>query len=393
MNSVIVIATHTCPDLDSVAATNLYYRANPEIKGKSEILFLKGGDENLSGNIDNVVFLDRGRGEFDHRGQNTEDTSASMVAKKFKLTEDPVICKLLKHVDSNDRKGITKPFTVADNIKRMAHNSKISDKQRMQTGLRIVDDVIEFGRLKLKRDPHFVAKIIKSFVDERELTGSRLEKYCRQIQNERFTREFDLVEVLSAEREIRGAKSSEEFAKELLEFIAEDELNFWRAIKELRDAKRVGCITMGYSDNPVFNKAARYKGALVIIQKSKIGMYIFFDFKKIKQEWIDNIMAAIRLEEQILQKKKNLITKFNILKKAERLREIEEWYYYVSSDQKGGRFILNRSLTAPDPDIPETRISADRMILIVQSVLRFRDEFDFQRYALNCLKRSGIFSK
>jgi len=347
----------------------------------------------LSGNIDNVVFLDRGRGEFDHHGQNTENTSASMVAKKFKLTKDPVICKFLKHVDFNDRRGITEPFTVADNIKRMAHNSKISDKQRMRMGLRIVDDVIEFGRLKLKRDPLFVAEIIKSFVDEKELAGSRLEKYCQQIQKERFTREFDLVEILSAERKIRGAKPAKEFAKELLELIAEDELNFRKAIKELRDAKRVDNIIMGYSDNPVFNKAARYKGASVVIQKSKIGMYIFFDFKKIKHGWIDNVMAVIRLEEQILQNKKNLITKFSILKKAERLSEIKEWYYYVSSDKNGGRFILNRSLTAPDPDIPETKISAERMISIVRFVLRFRDKFDFQRYALNCLKRYTTSSK
>lgn len=388
-----IIATHTRPDLDSVAATHLYYMANPKAKGKSEILFLKSGDENLSGNIDNMVFLDRGRGEFDHHGKEACCTSASMVAEKFELVEDPVINELLEHVDRNDRRGITEPFTVADNIKRMAHNSKISDKQRMQIGLRIVDDVTKFRRLKLKKDSNFVSEIIKSFIGKKELTGSRLEKYCKLIQREHFDREFDLVEVLTAEKEVYGIEQAKEFAEELLEFISEDELNFRKAIEELKQAKRIGNITMGYSDNPVFNKAARYKGASVVIQKNKTGMQIFFDFKRIKQEWIDNAMAVIRLEEQILQNSNDLITKFNILKKSGRLKEIKEWYYYVSSAKKGGRFILNKSLTAPDPDIPETKISAERMILIIQSVLCYRDGFNFQRYVSNRLKSLKTSSK
>ena len=355
-------------------------------------MFLKSGDERIPNNIGNITFVDRGQGEFDHHGSNSHnggnsnETSASKVADKLGLSDDPIIQKLLRHVELNDLRGLVQPFDVADIIKRAAHNSELGDKQRMELGLRIVGDVVAFRKLELERDHQFVSGLIESFLEKEKLSVAKLERYCQQLRNGKFSRDPDLVETLSAEKKNHGEDKARHFAETLLQIITQDERNFQKALAELKQAQwiqiqRGNILVIGHSSNPAFNKAARYKGATVIVQKSDIGIQIYFNFAKVKPQWVDQMMAVIRLEEQLIANSKPLITDFRILTKPERIREVKEWYYYVSSDQKGGRFILNRSLTAPDPDIPETKISLAGLQQIIQQILIMGDKFVFEVYA------------
>lgn len=400
MNKTI-IATHTRPDLDSMLGVYLFQKANPG-KVSSEKIFLEGGDQFTENGICNIVFIDRGRGKYDHHGKHGSLTSAEKVAEDFNLSDQSTVKKLLRLNKNNDLRGITQPFDVGDVIKKMAHNSNLSDKERMNKGLRILDDIFQFRELGMERDVEFTRRVISKFMEEKkEVLFRMLKKYCNQLKKESFTRDCDLVEVLTSEKNFYGEEKATLFAFDLLEIISQDEINFNKALKEFEKAKKVriskkdllvknpekigffdgDLIVVARSNNPVFNKAARTKGSSVTIQKSNIGTHLFFDFTKVKNSWIDNIMAAIRLEEQILQGRRRIIANFFKLKKEGRIKGIKEWYYYVSNDQKGGRFILNKSFTAPDPEIPDTKITPEELAKIVKSVLRRRDAFYFKRYA------------
>lgn len=406
MNKIIV-ATHTSPDFDSVLGAYLFQRANPG-KVSKEKIFLEGGDRFTENGICNIVFIDRGRGKYDHHGKNEYLTSAEKVAEDFGLINQPIVKDLLKLNKKNDLRGITQPFDVGDIIKKMAHNSNLSDKERMEKGLKIIDNIFQFRELGMTRENDFTRQAILEFMEEKKEIHFRMfKKYCNQLARENFTRNCDLVEILTSEKKFQGKEEAKLFAFELLNIVCQDEINFNKALKEfdeakkmkltkkdllVRDPKKIGffnedLIVIAKTDNPVFNKAARMKGASVIIQESSIGTHLFFDFAKVKNSWVDNIMSAIRLEEQITQGRKKIITNFFKLKKDGRLEEIKEWYYYVSNDKKGGRFILNRSLTAPDPEIPRTRLSPEKIAEIVRSVLRRRDAFYFKKYASIRLKR------
>jgi hypothetical protein len=391
-----IIATHTRPDLDSVTGVWLYKKANPG-KVAEEIIFLKGGDEVNSFSNSNLVFIDRGRGLYDHHQNHNNDkmTSAEKVAQSFGLDNCDSVKKILNLVKLNDLRGITQPLDAGDMIKRMSHNHKLSDEERMAKGLRLIEDVFQFKKTKATRDNEFTRKVIKRFLEQKkEDRLLKIERYCDQLIKGNFQRSFDFAEVLTAEKYIYGEQKAIEFGLALLVSICEDDINFNKAFREYEKAKKINVayndlLVMADTENPMFNKVARMKGASVIIQKSSIGTQIFFSFQKVKNSWIDNIMAVIRLEEQIQNEKQKIITSYFKLKMAGRFDQVKEWYYYISGDAKGGRFILNKSLTAPDPEIPTTKLSSEKIASLVKEVLNRRDAFYFKKYASIRLRKKN----
>ena len=380
-NGSVIIGTHTNPDLDALAAIRFLLEAYPELKKKYKVVFLKGGDEKLDG-LSNMILVDRGQGELDHHQLRSQETAASMVAKKFGLDKDPINQKFLEIVKANDLRGETKILSIGDIIKRLAHNKDLPDEEKLKIGLRLIDDAMEFQRKHLIRDHQF-AKELYQDLKRYNFLGYEVRRYFER-QNEKFQRPFDLVEILTAEKTVRGKEEAIKFAKELIRLISKSESDFQKALQELERAwiiflDKKDFFIAGESNNPAFNKAARSKGAILAIQKSEEGCQIYFDFKKVSPEEADMIMAIIRLLEQVYQKKKILITDFFFLSERGKLKEIPEWYYFVSNDKNGGRFILNKSLTATDSEeIPETKIPLEKIVEVVKLVLILGENFSFK---------------
>lgn len=384
-----VISTHTCPDIDAVAAAYFLMaygeKEYPGISENHEFWFIKSGDERWDGAdaVSNVVALDRGRGKYDHHGRRGSHTAASLVAKDLGIEGDPAIGKLLTLVELNERKGFCQFLDVGDIQKKMAHSSRLDDNQRMEMGLEITEAVIDFRQKNVERDNQWCQRLIQSFMKRREFIGPMLKKYCQQLGAEDFSRRFDLVEILSAIKQDRGAGTAREIGNKLLSVITEDE----RKLKQAKDLVKKANKTLTESGriivwgenpkhNPKFNVAARREtDAAVIIQKVPGGVQIFFDFDKVKDLERRNLVAAIRLEEQIVQQRKPVIWE-RVLKKGGRVRKIPEWYCFITSGKV--RFLLNGSRTATE--VPETQISLERLAEICETVLNYSGAFNFRVY-------------
>lgn len=132
-------------------------------------------------------------------------------------------------------------------------------------------------------------------------------------------------------------------------------------------------IISGKSDEASFNRAARYRGAVIIIQRnSNNHCQFYFNPEKVDDKIIDTIASMVRLEECLIQKRK--IPKDD-LRKAEWIKMIPEWYYYKAiaipgKKKKPGRFILNGSITAPD--VPPTKIPLTELQEIAQKAVIFQ---------------------
>lgn len=391
----VIIATHTSPDLDAVAGIWFFLQANPQLKNKHQVMFLSGGDEKLE-NIGNIVAIDRGRGELDHHDFLSQETAAGKVAKKFGLDKIPENQKLLEIVKENDISGKTKILSIGDLIKRLAHNKKLSDAEKLRISLRLIEDSIEFYKRGLTRDYQF-AKELYEQIRKCKFLGYEVRNYFER-QKENFQRPFDLVEILTADKAMNGKEEAFKFAKELMSLISVSEENYKRASKGLEEAQIIFVgkdqfiVVIGPDNpevnNPALNKFARSKGASVVVQRNDDGCQIFFNFKKVKVEEVDMIMAVIRFLEQVFQKKKRVNTDFIYLSDPGKKKEIPEWYYFVSSDKNnGGRFILNKSLTANDPEeIPETQIPLQDMVQAIKMVLIMGEKFSFKVFVHKTLQ-------
>ncbi len=395
----ITPATHKTPDLDALGSITLFLEVN-NIQRIPLIFFTDSGDRKEMPLLSNVIEFDRGRGLFDHHGTQIP-TSAQKVAEKYGLEINEHIFKFLKLVENNDLKGISAPFDLGDIIKRISHST--DDEKTAEIGIRIIRDALDFKQLEtaeeIKRDHEFTRSVIKQFMNSRKFKGARLQKYYELLEDSEFKRPFDLCEILTMEKKLCGAKEARKFGLKLLALITKQERNFNKALKELENLKITkiylvkgsnSIIVTVISSNPEINRAARFKWktlALVIQKNPEIGGIQIFPNKKWLKDIeiiMDNLTAAIRLEEQMLSGRKRITTNYNVLRKGERLQWIPEWYYA----RERGYFLFNRSLTATSEEIPETKISLERIAQIAQVILRFRDKFNFQRYAAQRIARN-----
>lgn len=397
-----VFETHKTPDLDGITAIAL--KIDTDKINDYMVIFTEKGDMPENANLfENVIVVDRGRGKYDHHGHHDIRTSAEIVAKESGIDINAHMFYLLKIVENNDARGHSDPFGIGDIIKRIAHTLK-DDNETIKIGLRIVRDVIDFKQLEIageiQRDHEFAMSVIRQFMKSRKFQGERLQEYYKLLENPNFVRLFDFCEMITAEKYLNGAREARKFGLKVLTLVIKQDRNFNKALKELEDPKITkiyqvpqsnSLIIVTVSSNPEINRAARWKWktvALVIQKNPEIGGVQIFPNKKWLKDInivMDNLVAAIRLEEQILSGNKKLTTNYETLKKPERLPWIPEWYY----TGKRGFFLLNRSLTATDAeDIPETRISLERIAKIAQIILAYRRKFNFQVYAAKRLSNA-----
>lgn len=384
--------THTAPDFDVDATFYLeedYGGLNPK---QTVVIFLKGGDESLTGGTmgDNMTLIDRGRGELDHHGRkfNGKETSASLMAKKLGITEDKNIQVLLGLVQRKDLQGIALPFDAPDIVSCIQKARNLSDEEKLRLGIRIIRSAMEFRKKKLQRDNRWGQKVVIDFIAERktEKIPEKFSQYIDKLQNERFDRPFDIVEILIGEKAQFGEEEAVKFVKTLLEIVFNDSIKFYQAKKEFREKaakKEIKGIlmTVHCTDNEKFNPAARSEGASIIVQRGTDGhTQIYFNTANpdIDDDLTDSIAAMIRLEECLIQGKR---IPDNGLGQSEWADGIPEWYYYKApkiGDKKPGRFIMNGSLTAPD--VPCSQIPLSTLFEIVQKAVIFHPNFNWVRW-------------
>jgi hypothetical protein len=381
-----IIGTHTAPDLDAIASIWLLQKYGNKEEREAVLIFLKSGDEAILTDL-GITFLDRGRGELDHHGRrfNSGETSASLVAKKLDLAEEKPIQKLLRKVQRSDLEGESLPFDISDFIKCAQRNKDLSDEERVRLGLRILTAAMEFQMQKLQRDHPWIQAVIVEFLKTKEEKPAAFEEYIQKLSNPKFERSFDLVEITVGEKARSGEEEAIKFARELLELKYKDYVeSFQRALAEVDKAwkklVRGNLIVADVSDEPVFNRAARYRGAIVIVQRNTTGhTQWFFDTEKVDDSLTDSIASMVRLEECLIQGRE--IPDVD-LRRPGRIEKIPEWYYYKAPKigrKKPGRFLLNGSLTATE-EIPVTKIPLENLRYIAESALRYWGGFNWVRW-------------
>lgn len=385
--------THTAPDFDVAATFYLdedYGGLNPK---QTVVIFLKGGDESLTGGTigDNMTLIDRGRGELDHHGKNfnnATETSASLMAKKLGITENKNIQVLLGLVQRKDLQGVALPFDAPDIVSCIQKTRNLSDEEKLRLGIRIIRSAMEFRKRKLQRDNQWGQKVVIDFIAERktEKIPEKFSQYIDRLQNEKFERPFDIIEILIGEKTQFGEEEAVKFVKTLLEIVFNDSIKFYQAKKEFREkaAKKEikgVLMTVHCTDNEKFNTAARSEGASIIIQRDNEGhTQISFNTEDsaIDDDLVDSIVAMIRLEECLVQGKR---IPDDDLSQSGWVNGIDEWYYYKApriGNKKPGRFIMNGSLTAPD--VPCSQIPLGTLFEIVQKAVIFHPNLNWVRW-------------
>jgi len=391
-----ILGTHTRPDLDAIASLYMFRQHGNEKEKKAALLFLTGGDEILT-QITGITLIDRGRGEFDHHrgGLPNSTTSASLVAEKLGLSGEKPIQQLLNLVTRSDLQGISLPFDASDIIKCLQKNNRISDEEMVEIGIRIVADTIEFRERSLPRDNLWVKDLISEFLLKQDFIPPKFQQCLESLNNPRFERPFDLVEVLVTEKTHSQCEASR-FGRKLLGLEYEDSLEFFRAKKEVRKAwkKEVRGVKIiaAVSDNKKFNQAARSEGATVIVQRNSTGhTQIYFDTEKADDLLVNTLVSMIRLEELLVQGCQIPATDFRMPGKME---EVPEWYFFKTlqiGKRRPGRFILNGSLTATD--VPASKIPWETLLYLVECAILYQpfswSRWKAERIAFYTQKGSG----
>lgn len=355
------ILLHPRPDVDCFFSVALLKKfGGIKVKG-----YLFGRKKRKSKNI---IGVDTGGDFFDHHGLSGI-TSTDLVARALKLENEKWIQKILKFVKRVDLEGRSLPFDIANIQKAMMRDPSFLDEEIAKIGIKMAENIIDFSKENLKRENSFGRKIIKEFLEEKNKKPELFNAYFNQLSREKFERPADFVEVLTAERKLKGEVKAKKLGKLLLEILFKDWENYQDALKEVKRARKIQVksylIILGESDNPKFSVAARVKGGHIIIQKNKRGnVQIFFEKKLIDKKIADEIVANLRELEMRLSKRP-IPSKDYLIKEG----KLENWFYFVGEEkQKGerGLFIFNGSFT--DPSVPPTKIPIQKIIEIIKRV-------------------------
>jgi hypothetical protein len=334
--------------------------------------FRKEGDEALPSQIDfkDVLWIDRGRRVFDRHGIPGK-TSTDIVAEELGIANEKWIQPILRHVRRVDLEGRSEPMDLNDMIKSITRELN-NDEEIMKLEVEIATAIINFHRNNMRRDNQKAAKVIQEFFGEEK--PERVRHYFELLKNPNFARVCDFVEL---------ATVNPDLAKEVLKFISADIKKYEAAQKDVEKAQKVRAgrylIIAGISDNPKFNPRAREAGAAIVIQKNSDGhVQIYFNNKILSigaiEKISEDLIEILRIREISLDPTRKMPPK-NDLRKPEKIEEVPEWYLFIG--EKGGRLILNGSLTAPD--VPPTKIDFSEIIEFTVDVLRNSLENGFKK--------------
>jgi hypothetical protein len=364
----IYIVTHKRPDADSCFACAL-------LKRKYKIIgyfFIAGIEEIENIKAKNLRFVDVGGKDLDHHQLKEELTSSDLVAKELQIEKEKWVQPLLKLIRRADLYARTQPFDIGQILKAISKQEEVNDKEIVEIGTKIAENLIEFYQKGMERDNKFTLKVVEEFFKEIDKDWELLKKYSENLKNPMFQRIGDLAEILTAEKEKNGEDKAKNFGKELLKYVFKDYKIYEEAREEFKKAKKIE-MKKGFllafikSKNPKISAAFRKEGANIIIQKNPEtnNVQIYFDKEKIPEEVTQRITFDLRKREiQLIGKKlpkKNLKYE-NLSQKGKIEEDGGKWYYHAPDPGKAG-IILNGSLTRPK--VPPTLISEEEIIKII----------------------------
>ncbi len=409
-NRIVVAHTHLDPDA-CVGVSLLIEDGEEKFPGISDamVTFWSGGEEfNKAGfGSTNVLTVDIGGGMFDHHPANKHpgECAATLVAKHLGISEKPELQKILDYTKAHDLHGTKTPLDFADflqclNKKYSDERGKTNDKKVFRLGEIMLKAKIAFEKSEEARNPRSAIELLNWWMKTKKLTrddlaAGQIVRYLNGLENG-AKNSFDFAEIIQG-LTIMHAEVSE-LAFELLNAKYErQKALFGRTLKDLDNAdvievKQEGkkfVIVTGKSDEEDFGKMARSKQygyiATIVIQRNSNGRTMIFTnnrYNTVKE--LRNIVAMIRLEEQLKQGKKPFVGDFWKLSQPGRIEEVPNWYFQQERHKGGGK-LLNGSLTSPD--IPPTQIPLWKITRIVETALNLGQEFDWGRWITVQIKR------
>ena len=379
------MATHTSPDPDVIMAIWLLIEYGGLKLENMGLWFLKGQNVEMTSFM-NSYMIDRGFGKLDHhRKLVTGKTSSDLIAEGLEI--DPCVEKLLGLVRRNDLEGVSQSFDLADILKCLQRNKQVTDEEKVKTGIQIISAAIHFRKEKLERDNDYISSLVKDFLSEKKVP-QKFANYLDKLNNPRFNRYLDIVEIILGKESLAGKEQAKEFTELILNIVHTDSLLYIKAQENLFEGSIVkhvkGHDVIGKTtDNTKFNTAARKKGASIIIQRQENGAtQIYFNNKLIRDDKIvESLVSIIRLEEQLVQKRSIPDTN---LRKTGVIDAIPEWFYF-RAENGSGRFILNGSLTTPD--IPPSAIALETLVFLAESAIKFYPKFNWVKWKEEAINR------
>ncbi len=373
-----LISTHTSPDPDVLMAIWLLIEYHGLKLENIGLWFVKGQNVEMTSFM-NSFMIDRGLGKFDHHRKSvTDKTSADLIAEELEI--DSCVEKLLGLVRRNDLQGISQSFDLADTLKCLQRNKQVTDEEKVKIGIETISAAVHFKRKKLERNNDYVSSLLKEFLSGKKVP-EKFVNYLNNLKNPGFNRYLDIVEIILGKEDLSGKEQAKEFTNLLLKIIHDDSLLYLKAQEDLFKGSIVKHVKGHYvigkmTDNTKFNTAARKKGMSLIIQRQENGAtQIYFNNKFIwDDKIIESLVSIIRLEEQLVQKRRIPETD---LRRSGAIDGIPEWYYFRAENGKG-RFILNGSLTSPD--IPPSAIALETLVFLAESAIKFYPNFNWARW-------------
>ena len=380
---------HYDVDFDLVAAIFFHLANSPgvginlkkmlKVIEKNGYMAFSEGNKKIINNLANLILVDRGQGPFDHHGYGKEgETSASLMVRHYK-NSTPTQEKFLRLVYRHDKKGETLVCDASHISKCVQRNSKLTDIQRIKIGLELIFHAILFGEKKLKRNNAWVRDQIIDFLKTKNIIPPNLQRYVDLLESTRFSRPFDIVEILTHKKEEDGEEAARDLAEKVLEFVYADGIMIFDPglAEDVEKTKIINIrgsrIAAGKSDHLKFNTMLRnYYGANIVVQgKSDGHLQTFFETGTVDEEVVLNITSMIRLEECLIQHRS--IPRID-LRRKETVKGIPEWYLYKGEpkDQKcqPAYFVFNGSQTAPD--VPVSKIPFETIVYIITQAVRYK---------------------
>ncbi len=413
-----VIVTHKHLDPDATGATfllkNYGEKKFPGIS-RAKVLFWSGGEEfNRMGENSNILTVDVGGGRFDHHPADRypDQCAVTLVAKHLGIQERPELRNLIRYIKNHDLHGTRAPLDFADFIQCLNKRYSGEDRKVLEYGFAIIEAKIALEKKGIERDTKSAIRLLEQWLKEKrilsnDLGARQIRRYLNALKNGN-KRDFDFAEIIQGLEIVQNSEEKvRSIAFELLDAKHEEQRAlFGRASIDLLKARvtviqskkertikgKKFVVVSGGSDEQGFSRLARsakygYNAAIIIQRNSNGRTLIFTNKRHDTARALKNIVAMIRLEEQLWQNKRRLTVDFSRLSKPGKIREVPNWYFQKENHLGGGK-LLNGSLTAPD--IAVTKIPLGRVRQIVETALRLGRNFDWNKWVVRRLSKANF---
>lgn len=384
---------HDKPHVDEILAFTLM-----DEEFKVSAYFVGFSEANKNANMAAVVPVGIGQQKYDeHRSLPFGDRvpgecAATLVAKDLEISMTDALKRLLDYTLEHDSKGTRTNLDLADFINCL--NKFFNDSQKtLEIGMTLCKALYENTYILTQADRDEVANMIDFLmVGKDKDTAGPILKFAKGLKNGNKN-PYDLTEIYVVLKNAEGPEGAQEIIKILLEakYFAQD--LFRRALKELNPVKetrefiklkngKVEFLKNGIklltieSTNTEISKAARYRGADVIIHKNKDDVFVSSNKKSIDLTGtIDNIVAALRLKEQYCATGHFITTDPAILYSPGNI-ESDPWYF--QTEDRGGKVMAKKD--------EKTKIPLQIISQIVKTILLLDQNFKWEvwkRKAIN----------